>query len=109
MVNKREKMKERWKRKKSDGRRGESESTKERAMAQWRGHNHQRENERDGKKETTTMRKFNLKRKELEGAPTTNRNMQPQKLKYNVQRKNHKKNFKAFEHPLFHTSHTHEQ
>jgi hypothetical protein len=60
-------------------------------MAQRRGHDHQSENESDGKRERTTVRKFELKREELEGAPTTNGNLQPKKLKYNVQRKNCKK------------------
>ncbi len=55
------------------------------------------------------MRKFELERKELEGAPATNRNLQPNKLEHDVQRKNYKRNFKAFNHPLFHTLHTHEQ
>jgi hypothetical protein len=55
------------------------------------------------------MRKFELEREELEGALVTNKNLQPKKLKHNVQKKATKKNFKALNHPLFHTLHTHEQ
>jgi len=55
------------------------------------------------------VRKFKLERKELEGALGINGNLQPQKLKHNVQKTNCKKSFKAFENPLFHTLHTHEQ
>jgi hypothetical protein len=86
--------------------RGKSEGTMETAMAQRKGHNHQSENERDGKKERTTVRKFKLKRKELEGATITNRNLQPKKLKYNVQKRNCKENSRALSIPCF-TPYTH--
>jgi len=55
------------------------------------------------------VRKFKLKKEELDGAPTTNGNLQPKELKHNVQKKNYSKNSRAFENPLFHTLHTHEQ
>jgi hypothetical protein len=41
------------------------------------------------------MRKFKLKREELEGALATNGNLQPKKFKHNVQRKNGKNNSQA--------------
>jgi len=55
------------------------------------------------------VRKFKLERGELEGAPATNGNLQPKKLKHNVQKKNYRKNSRTFKNYLFHTLHTHKQ
>jgi hypothetical protein len=55
-----EEEKEQWQRGKRFCKRGESEGTKERAMAQRRGHDHQSENERNGKRERTAVSKFKL-------------------------------------------------
>jgi len=49
-------------------------------MAEGKGPNHQGENERDGRRERAMVKKIELNREELEGAPTTNRNLQPKKL-----------------------------
>jgi hypothetical protein len=41
-------------------------------MAQGRRRDHQKGNKRDDIRERATMKKFELKREELEGAPATN-------------------------------------
>jgi len=70
---------------------GKSEGTGERVMAEGKGPNHQGKNKRDGRRERAMVKKIELKREELEGAPITNKSLQPKKLKYNVQRGNYKK------------------
>jgi hypothetical protein len=54
------------------------------------------------------VRKFKLERKELEGALATNGNLQPKKLKHNVQKKFIEKTLEPSKIPCF-TPCTHEQ
>jgi hypothetical protein len=55
--------------------RGENENTKERMTTKGRGHNHRKKSDKDGKREKTMLKKFKLKRMELERAPLSNGNL----------------------------------